>query len=79
MVCSVYGLLHPLALLRLQSARASDATSTASADAYGSYSAFINCSCCSLVSCAIQLQKRNGVIIHTVLQKIRLRLALKAR
>ena len=65
LVCSVYGLLHPdaLALLRLQSARASDAH----VNRIGGRKAFINL-LLSAVSCAIQ--KRNGVIIHTALQKI---------
>ena len=67
LVCSVYGLLHPdvLALLRLQSARASDAH----VNRIGGRKAFINLlRMLSAVSCAIQ--KRNGVIIHTALQKI---------
>jgi hypothetical protein len=73
LVCSVYGLLHPhaLALLRLQSARASDAH----VNRIGGRKAFINL-LLSAVSCAIHGQKRNGVITHTALQKILAKLTL---
>ena len=66
MVCSVFGLLHPTALsvLRLQAAQASDAHANRFP---GGKKSLIN-AMISAVSCAIQ--KRNGIIIHTTLQKI---------
>jgi hypothetical protein len=70
-VCSVYGLLHPdaLVLLRLQSARASDAH----VNRIGGRKAFINVdqrlALRSLMCHPWDIQKRNG-IIHPALQKI---------
>jgi hypothetical protein len=70
LVCSVFGHLHPTALsfMRLQMATASEAH----VDRWsGGRRSFIT-ALLSAVSCAIQ--KRNGIIVHTALQKIRSRL-----
>jgi hypothetical protein len=65
-IMHIFGLLHPTALsvLRLQAAQASDAHANRFP---GGKKSFIN-AMISAVSCAIQ--KRNGIIIHTTLQKI---------
>jgi hypothetical protein len=65
-VCAVFGRLHPtaLAVLRLQSAHASDVH----ASRFPGGKRSLITAMLAAVSCAIQ--KRNGLIIHTTLQKI---------